>query len=74
MRPPILESDLVGKRFAVVYQGKRNAVLYIAKVERRFLSDEEGTVDKFLMICLKPKVGNYFGRHPKAFTTRGGNV
>ena len=45
------------KWFAVMYNGKRKT-LYIAKLNTRFLKDEDGKINKlFKMTCLKPKVG-----------------
>ena len=57
IKPPNKEEDLVGKRFAVVYQGQRTATLSVAKIGKRFLQDTDGEVDKLMMMCLKPKVG-----------------
>jgi len=54
--PPNTEQSIHGKWFAVSYTGKRNEVLYIAKLLQRFLVDEGGPVDSLLMRCLKPKV------------------
>ena len=54
---PVEENEILGKWFAVIYNGKRTKTLYIAKVNRRFLEDENGSIDKVLLTCLKPKVG-----------------
>lgn len=54
---PVEEDEIVGRWFAVIYNGKRTKTLYIAKANRRFLEDENGSIDKLLMTCLKPKVG-----------------
>jgi len=55
--PPNVEADIVGKWFGVIYSSKKRASLFIAKINKRFLHDENGRVDKLLMTCLKPKVG-----------------
>ena len=58
LRPPVSEKVIVGKWFAVVYQnhkGKDN--LYVGKLERRFLHDEQGDVQGLQINCLKPRCG-----------------
>ena len=55
--PPTEEVNVVGNWYAVIYKGKRAVTLFIAKANKRFLRDENRTVDKLLMTFLKPKVG-----------------
>ena len=55
--PPTEEVNVVGNWYAVIYKGKRAVTLFIAKANKRFLKDENRTVDKLLMTFLKPKVG-----------------
>ena len=58
LAPPVQEQAIVGKWYAVIYQSKRNSNLFIGKVLRRFLTDENGgNVDSVEVRCLKPKVG-----------------
>ena len=58
LSPPIAEKDIIGKRYGVVWQGKRTETLYVAKVIKRFLVDENGPVETLLMQSLKPKLGS----------------
>ena len=51
------EENLLGKHYAVVYSGKHSKILYIAKLEQRFLVNVDGEFYKLLMSCLKPKIG-----------------
>lgn len=39
-----------------MYSRKHSKILYIAKLDQRFLANVDGEVDKILMTCLKPKV------------------
>jgi len=48
----------LGNWYAVVWQGKRTEILYIAQATKRFLVDKDGDVDSILMRCLKPKIGS----------------
>jgi len=52
-RPPNAETDIIGKWYGVIWQGKRNEVLNIAHLVKRFLVDEDGPVKSILMLCLK---------------------
>ena len=56
--PPISEGNIIGKWYGVVYRGGKMPMLYVAKVLRRFLTDENGPVDKLEMECLMPKYGS----------------
>ena len=47
--PPTEKVNVVGNWCAVIYKGKRAVTLFIAKTNKRFLKDENGTVDKLLM-------------------------
>ena len=40
-----------------MYSRKHSKILYIAKLDQRFLANVDGEVDKILMTCLKPKIG-----------------
>jgi len=55
---PNAEESIVGNWYAVVWQGKRTEILYIAQATKRFLVDKDGDVDSILMRCLKPKIGS----------------
>ena len=44
-----VSGDLVGKWFAVIYDGGRRNQLFIAKVMKRFLINEGGPVDNILL-------------------------
>ena len=57
LSPPIAEKDIIGKWYGVVWQGKRTETLYVAKVIKRFLVDENEPVETLLMQSLKPKLG-----------------
>ena len=48
------EEEILGKWYAVVYAGKESMSLYVAKILRRFLIDENGPVDSILTRYLKP--------------------
>ena len=58
LRPPVKEETIKGKWYGVLYSTKKSQALYIAKILRRFLADENGPVDCIEMRCLKPKVGS----------------
>ena len=40
-----------------MYSGKHSKILYIAKLDQRFLANVDGEIDKILMTCLIPKIG-----------------
>lgn len=44
--------------YGVVYCTKRISKLYVGKILKRFLADENGLVEKLEVRCLKPKVGS----------------
>ena len=54
--PPNEESNVIGKWYAVCYQGKKSINLFVAEANRHFLEDKNGPVDNIIMTCLKPKV------------------
>lgn len=56
--PPVDESSIQGKWFAAVYEDKNRKFLYIGRMIKRFLMDEEGQVSHLELDCLKPRVGN----------------
>ena len=51
------EADIIGKWYAVCFQTKRKPSLFVGKICRRFLIEEDGDVDKVEIRCLKPKIG-----------------
>ena len=57
--PPVPESDLVKSWFAAVFytSGRKKGTLYIGRVTRRFLVDENAAVDGLELDCLKPAPG-----------------
>ena len=58
LSPPNKEEDLVGKWYGVIYESKRCSMLFVGKILRRFLHDEEGPVDSVEIRCMKPKIGS----------------
>ena len=54
------EKDVVGNWFAAIYTIPKNGktLLCVGRAKKRFLLDEGGNVDKLLLDCLKPRVGN----------------
>lgn len=56
--PPVTEDMIQGKWYGVIFSNKRSSQLFIGKVLRRFLTDENGPVDTLEIRCLKPKVGS----------------
>ena len=44
VKPPNKEENLLGKSYVVVYSGKRSKILFIAKLDQRFLVDEDGGI------------------------------
>ena len=55
---PTSEAELQGKWYAVVYRGGKKNILYVGKVLKRFLGDEDGPVTGVEFRCLKPKFGS----------------
>ncbi|CAK8690374.1 unnamed protein product [Clavelina lepadiformis] len=56
--PPIEEQDVLNQWYRVIDEGKKKKTsLYIGKVTRRFLEDENGPVHGLEIDCLKPHVG-----------------
>ena len=58
LSPPINETDIIGKWYGLSWTTKRSNTLFVGKLVRRFLVDENGPVDSVIMRCLKPKVGS----------------
>ena len=58
LSPPTEEKDIIGKWFAVAYQHKRQTLIYIGKIVKRFLTDVDGPAAAFEVDCLKPLVGS----------------
>ena len=57
LSPPVAKESVLGKWYAVVYSTKRTGQLFVSKIIKRFLVDENGAVDCLNVLCLKPKVG-----------------
>ena len=57
VKPRNKDENLLGKSYAVVYSGKRSKILFIGKLDQRFVVGADYEVDKLLITCLKPKVG-----------------
>ena len=55
--PPTQEAEIGRKWFVIVYKGTGAATLFIAKVNKWFLEDDNSKIDKVFMTCLKPNVG-----------------
>jgi hypothetical protein len=58
LRPPVTEETIKGKWYGVIFSNKRCNQLFIGKVLRRLLVDENGPVESIEFRCLKPKVGS----------------
>ena len=58
LSPPVTEDSLLGKWYGVVYCTKRISKLFVGKILKRFLADENGLVEKLEVRCLKPKVSS----------------
>ena len=54
--PPVAKESVLGKWYAVVYSTKRTGQLFVSKIMKRFLVDENGAVDCLNVLCLKQKV------------------
>ena len=57
LSPPVAKESVLGKWYAVVYSAKRTGQLFVSKIMKHFLVDENGAVDCLNVLCLKPKVG-----------------
>ena len=58
LNPPVKENQILGKWYAIIYASKRSSMLFVAKVLRRFLHDENSQTQSLEIKCLKPKVGS----------------
>ena len=58
LSPPNKDKDLVGKWYGVAFEKKRSNMLFIGKILKRFLEDEEGPVESLEIRCLKNKIGS----------------
>ena len=67
LSPPTSEAELQGKWYAVVYRGGKKNIIYVGKVLKRFLGDEDGPVTGVEFRCLKPKFrsGTILESNPK---------
>ena len=63
LNPPVKEDQILGKWYAIIYSSKRSSMLFVGKVLRRFLDDENGPTESLEIKCLKPKAGRYLGRY-----------
>ena len=52
------EDSLFGKWYGVLYCTKRTSKLFVVKILKRFVADENGLVENLEVRCLKPKVGS----------------
>ena len=61
MSPPFPESDLKAAWYPVIFiVPKRNrGILYVGRVTKRLLSEENGSVDCLELNCLKPASGPF---------------
>ena len=57
LNPPVAKESVLGKWYAVVYSMKGTGQLFVSKIMKRFLVDENGVVDCLNVLYLKPKVG-----------------
>ena len=57
LSPPVAKESVLEKWYAVVYSMKRTGQLFVSKIMKRFLVDENGAVDYLNILCLKTKVG-----------------
>ena len=55
---PASKSDILNKWFACVYQIKNKPCLFIEKLIKRFLHDENGLIATPSIGCLKPPIGS----------------
>ena len=58
LSPPMPEEDVLRKWYTVIYAAKRARHIYVGKILKRFLLEENGDVDCLEVHCLKPKVGS----------------
>ena len=58
LAPPTKEANVIGRWYAAIYTTKKTKGLYIGRLLKRFLKDEDGAVDSIQLHCLKPKVGS----------------
>ena len=56
LSPPVAKESVLGKWYAVVYSTKGTGQLFVSKIMKRFLVDENGVADCLNVLCLKPKV------------------
>ena len=56
--PAVAEESVLGKWYAVIYSTKRTGQLFVSKIMKHFMVDENSTVDCLNVLCLKPKVGS----------------
>ena len=58
LAPPTKETEVIGRWYAAIFATKRTKRLYVGRLLKRFLKDEDGDVDSIQLHCLKPKVGS----------------
>ena len=52
---PIMEKELINKRYACIFLHSKSAGLYIGRIKKRFLNNEGGMVLALELNCLKCK-------------------
>ena len=52
-----IEENLIGKWYAIIFDGEKIPQLFIAKFDRRFLQDENCLAAAVDCFCLKKKIG-----------------
>ena len=57
LSPPVSEEHLIGKWYAIIFDGEKIPHLFIAKFDRRFLQDENSPLAAIDCFCLKEKIG-----------------
>ena len=58
LSPPVAEESVLGKWYVVVYSTKCAGQLFVSKIMKNVLDDENDAVDSLKVCCPKPKVGS----------------
>ena len=71
LSPPINETDIIGKWYGLSWTTKRSNTLFVGKLVRRFLVDENGPVrfGYYALFKTKSWLRNHFRRHTLTPTT-----
>ena len=56
--PPTKEDDILNKWVGVIYHHKKRQQLYVGRIKKRFLQDDNGPAAALEVECLKPHVGS----------------